>query len=301
MIEIVIGILVFAGIVTVVLLRKGKFGSLKLGLGKDGVKAEVEAAKPPNAPAVQNDQVTTQHIHYGLDQAGITKLFEDQEKNIEEKILKLGERVKDSLSSGVPVDQKVIAEKTSLEQELEGARAKLADTQKALAERKTVLAETEKALENEKLKNSVSEEELAEAKRKLEEGDASALEELLSHYMKEKKSQDEPWAAVAHALGKLAEDRIDYQTAQKYYSQAVELASKNALYLNNAGFMANILGEHDQAIEYYEKALESDLKSFEPEHPTVAIDWNNLGFAWREKGEYDKAIEYYEKALHVVE
>jgi len=70
------------------------------------------------------------------------------------------------------------------------------------------------------------------------------------------------------------------------------------------GEMASLLGEelfsgsqYDLAIEYYEKALESDLKTFGPDHPRVATTWNNLGLAWNAKGDYDKAIGYFEKAL----
>ena len=56
-------------------------------------------------------------------------------------------------------------------------------------------------------------------------------------------------------------------------------------------------GDYDKAIEYYEQALASDLKTFGPDHPNVATDRNNLGVAWDSKGDYDKAIEYYEQAL----
>ena len=59
-------------------------------------------------------------------------------------------------------------------------------------------------------------------------------------------------------------------------------------------------GEYDKAIEYYEKALKSGIKTFGEDHPQVAIYRNNLGLAWQAKGEYDKAIEYYEKALSVL-
>ena len=70
-----------------------------------------------------------------------------------------------------------------------------------------------------------------------------------------------------------------------------------ATYRNNLGTAWNAKGKYDKAIEYYEKALESDLKAFGEDHPDVATYRNNLGSAWKAKGEYDKAIEYYEKAL----
>ena len=70
-----------------------------------------------------------------------------------------------------------------------------------------------------------------------------------------------------------------------------------ATYRNNLGTAWNAKGKYDKAIEYYEKALESDLKAFGEDHPDVATYRNNLGSAWKAKGEYDKAIEYYKKAL----
>ena len=70
-----------------------------------------------------------------------------------------------------------------------------------------------------------------------------------------------------------------------------------ATYRNNLGAAWNAKGKYDKAIEYYEKALESGLKTFGEDHPDVATYRNNLGAAWKAKGEYDKAIEYYEKAL----
>ena len=70
-----------------------------------------------------------------------------------------------------------------------------------------------------------------------------------------------------------------------------------ATYRNNLGTAWNAKGKYDKAIEYYEKALEFDLKAFGEDHPDVATYRNNLGSAWKAKGEYDKAIEYYKKAL----
>lgn len=73
--------------------------------------------------------------------------------------------------------------------------------------------------------------------------------------------------------------------------------SNAATYRNNLGAAWNAKGDYDKAIEYYEKALKSDLKTFGEDHPNIATYRNNLGATWKAKGEYDKAIEYYEMAL----
>ena len=59
--------------------------------------------------------------------------------------------------------------------------------------------------------------------------------------------------------------------------------------------------QNQKAIEYLEKALKSDLKTFGEKHSNVATYRNNLGTALNSKGEYDKAIEHLEKALSVIQ
>ena len=104
-------------------------------------------------------------------------------------------------------------------------------------------------------------------------------------------------AKAAYQMGLAAKDRRDHETAWKALARAAELIPNSALYLNEAGMMADILGHHDIAITYYEKALASDLRSYGSKHPHVAIRWANLGSAWHDKGEFDTAIGYYEKTL----
>ncbi|OJA03685.1 tetratricopeptide repeat protein, partial [Bathymodiolus thermophilus thioautotrophic gill symbiont] len=59
--------------------------------------------------------------------------------------------------------------------------------------------------------------------------------------------------------------------------------------------------KHKKAIEYFELALKSDLKTYGEDHPEVAISRNNLGTAWKSLGKYKKAIGYYELALVALE
>jgi tetratricopeptide (TPR) repeat protein len=68
---------------------------------------------------------------------------------------------------------------------------------------------------------------------------------------------------------------------------------------NSLGGAWSSKGEYDKAIEYYEKALQINVRAFGDQHPNLAVDYRSLGGAWSSKGEYDKAIEYYEKALQI--
>jgi tetratricopeptide (TPR) repeat protein len=54
------------------------------------------------------------------------------------------------------------------------------------------------------------------------------------------------------------------------------------------------LGQYDQAIAAYRKALAIDTVVYGKNHSEVAICYNNIGMAWKAKGDYKKA----EASLH---
>jgi hypothetical protein len=53
----------------------------------------------------------------------------------------------------------------------------------------------------------------------------------------------------------------------------------DAFWLNEIVLTINGLGEHQEAIGYYEQALAIDRAVYGDNHPDVAIDLNNLGSA----------------------
>ncbi len=128
-------------------------------------------------------------------------------------------------------------------------------------------------------------------------GNYEKARELFKALRKEEREKEVEHAKTAYNLGNVYFVELDFPKALEAYLEAVRLAPDDSTYSNEAGYAYYTLAQYDKAIEYYEKALKSDLKTFGEEHPDVAIDWNNLGAAWHAKGEYDKAIEYYEKAL----
>ena len=104
-------------------------------------------------------------------------------------------------------------------------------------------------------------------------------------------------AKTSYNLGNVYSVELDFQKALDTYLDAVRFAPDNSTYLNETGNTFYTLAQYGKAIEYHEKALKSNLKTFGEQYPANAATWNNLGLAWKAKGEYDKAIEYYEKAL----
>jgi tetratricopeptide (TPR) repeat protein len=57
------------------------------------------------------------------------------------------------------------------------------------------------------------------------------------------------------------------------------------------GLALNNLGKYNEAIEYYDKALQID-----PKH---AYPWNNKGNALNSLGKYEEAIKYIDKSLEL--
>ena len=81
----------------------------------------------------------------------------------------------------------------------------------------------------------------------------------------------------------------EYQQAIEPYTKAIELNSQNAITYNKRGEAYHELGAYSSAIVDYEKAL-----SFDPENDAI---YHNIGLAYAQQGEYRQAIEYYDRAL----
>ncbi len=104
---------------------------------------------------------------------------------------------------------------------------------------------------------------------------------LIKRLLKEKQRLDDKQAAeTAFELAGFQEIDLEYTDAYNNYKQAVFLQNDSGTYLNAAGLMALTLGEFDNSIDYFEKALASDLNTFGEDHPRVATYRNNLGSAW---------------------
>ena len=64
--------------------------------------------------------------------------------------------------------------------------------------------------------------------------------------------------------------------------------------------MGNIyqdFGQHNEAKEYYERALIIKKEIFEEEHGDVARSYKNFGNVYRDLGQYNEENKYHDKAL----
>ena len=131
----------------------------------------------------------------------------------------------------------------------------------------------------------------------LQTADDQQADALLAD-LEQQNANDKLWVGkMVFQRGSAAEDNIRYGDALKHYQKAAALVPNNVLYLRSAGKINTVLGNYQQAIRYFERALAQDLKTHGEDHPEVARERNNLGAMWYALHEYEKAIAYFEQAL----
>lgn len=74
-------------------------------------------------------------------------------------------------------------------------------------------------------------------------------------------------------------DESNYNLAEKHFSE----------------------GNYDQALVFYFKQLEEDLKYHHDDSLEIAVNYNDIGLAYDELKNYTKALEYYQKTMKIDE
>lgn len=147
--------------------------------------------------------------------------------------------------------------------ELEAVQKNMKNINQALKVYAEILATSYKALEG--FEGEVGKGQLAQAKNALEKGDISLAERLLQEVLDRGSLAQK--AEAAFQLGSLAESRIDYGQADKYYHQAVQLQPDNPQYLNAEGNLAKTLGKsaNSEQLLNIKRSLESEREKIKAE------------------------------------
>jgi len=103
--------------------------------------------------------------------------------------------------------------------------------------------------------------------------------------------EDDASAKALAATGEIYLKKEDYETAQSYLIQAIELYPKDETLAYNIGEIYFNSGKMDEAIRYFEMATQ------------IREDWGKpylkLGYVHLNKAEYGKSIEYFNKFLEI--
>lgn len=103
------------------------------------------------------------------------------------------------------------------------------------------------------------------------------------------KSNATPESDRLKSEGNAAMGRKDYAAAIKLYTQALEIAPSNPIYLSNRAAAYSASGQHAKAAADAEQAVSVD--------PQYARAWSRLGLARYELGDAKGAVEAYEKGI----
>ncbi len=165
-----------------------------------------------------------------------------------------------------------------LEIELKVIQTKLQNSSKNYEEYLTRLKHRIARLE--KLRGQVPDELLTKIIDTLKRGDSKKADHLLKQVEIQDDSVNKVASEGVYLRCMIAEDTIRYLEALEHCGNAARLAPDNTFYLYEAGIINYKLANFKKAIEYYELALASDLKTYGEDHPVVAGDRNNLGLVW---------------------
>lgn len=92
-------------------------------------------------------------------------------------------------------------------------------------------------------------------------------------------------------LGEVAIQGQDYEAAQKYFSQALEISPQDEVAALNVGEILFSNQKTDEAIHYYDMAIQ------------IKPDWSKpylkLGYVYLNKADYEKALEYFNKFIEM--
>ena len=205
----------------------------------------------------------------------------------------LKEREKEIRQEYAQADQ---ARQKEMEDRLTKIEGKYKDLEKTRGELEAKLVEASRGLDS--LKPAIPQARLTQAKESLARGDTKTAEALFRQALEDGKENP---GEAAYQLGVLAESRIDYQSALRYYQEAARREPGNSRYLEAAGLMLCEFSQYAEAEPFLQRALQIREKALGPEHPDVAASLDGLARLYKTQGKYAEALSLYQRALKIRE
>jgi len=93
------------------------------------------------------------------------------------------------------------------------------------------------------------------------------------------------------ALGEIYLQKEKFETAQKYFAQALDISPEDEISAYNVAEVYFSSQKIDEAIEYFELAIKIKKEWSKP--------YLKLGYAYLNKGDFDKSLEYFQKFIEI--
>src|SRR5215470_1024458 len=213
--------------------------------------------------------ITLEQYEAGLKKRAEEIRGEETEKRVQlQKLMELTERAtsaeKEKLQSQIAA---VEADKRALEAESKGVADRLTNLQASYDGLVQKLAEANAALEA--FAPLISTEAFAQAQAMLSRGDVLEAErkfvEIADTVRKIREQADVHEARALFEAGKLAQERIDWRTANAHYARAARLQPNNWQYAQSAGTLAHTMGDYATAASLEEATLSLVTSAFGPD------------------------------------
>ncbi len=127
------------------------------------------------------------------------------------------------------------------------------------------------------------------------------LQSLFQHMKNELDTEGINLLRFGHILRRMSK----FNDAEKYYRRYLNQLPSNHPHISNCynalGKVTDAKGDYDSSLNWYNKSLEIDMKTLEPDHLNVAATHNSIAIVHSKKGDYTRALESYEKALMILQ
>ena len=230
---------------------------------------------------------------------------EEAEKRAQlQKLVELTERAtsaeKGSLRNQIAA---VEAEKRALEAESKGVADRLTNLQASYDGLVQKLAEANAALQA--FAPLISKDAFEQAQAMLSRGDVLGAEhkfvEIANTVAKIREQADVVEARAIFQAGELAEQRIDWRAASAHYARAARLQPSNWRYAQNAGKLADAMGDYPAAAAFKEAALTLTTSEFGGDATQTARALNNLALSYESLARYTEAEPLFRRAIEIGE
>jgi tetratricopeptide (TPR) repeat protein len=108
----------------------------------------------------------------------------------------------------------------------------------------------------------------------------------------------EGWYRLGEVLRRMGQFDKSQQVYETLLDQTTDESQKAPIY-HQIAWAKDEQGEYEEAITFYDKAIEICKKTLPPNHLNFADAYNNIGMVYHKMGDYPKALSSYEKALEI--